>query len=102
MNDKNTQVTNNVRLNAIIEGRVQGVGFRAFTQRHGIEYGLTGWVRNRWDGTVEVVAEGSRMNLEKFLRVLQRGPFYGTTNRVKTNWRDATGEFNTFRIQMTG
>lgn len=88
-------------LHAIIEGRVQGVGFRAFSQREGIKCKLTGWVRNRWDGSVEVVAEGSIQDLEKFLHALQHGPFIGTTRHLKTEWRDATGDFNTFRIRMT-
>lgn len=47
------------RLYAVVEGRVQGVGFRYFTQERAVLLGLNGWVRNRWNGTVELIAEGS-------------------------------------------
>jgi acylphosphatase len=91
-----------IRLHAIVTGRVQGVGFRAFTQRNAIVLNLTGWVRNRWDGTVEIVAEGSSSSLDPFLLALQRGPRVGTTQNVKYDWLDATGEFSSFRVRMTG
>jgi acylphosphatase len=92
----------NRRLHATVSGRVQGVGFRAFTQRVAVNLDLFGWVRNRWDGTVEVVAEGSQPSLEKLLRFLQRGPYPGTTSQVQYDWMPASGEFSTFRIKMTG
>lgn len=91
-----------LRLHAIVKGRVQGVGFRAFTQRNAVTNNLTGWVRNRWNGTVEVVAEGQRPSLEALLQAIQRGPYPGTTRNVKVDWQLATGEFNSFRIRMTG
>jgi acylphosphatase len=90
------------RLHAVVEGRVQGVGFRAFTQRNAVLLGLTGWVRNRWDGTVEVVAEGPRPDLERFLRAIQHGPHVGTSREVKCDWQVATAEFSSFSIKMTG
>jgi acylphosphatase len=90
------------RLHAIIEGRVQGVGFRAFTQRNAVLFNLTGWVRNRWNGTVEVVAEGPRPDLNKFLGTLRRGPRMGTSRGVKFDWQRGKGEFSSFRVRMTG
>jgi acylphosphatase len=90
-----------IRLHTVIHGRVQGVGFRAFTQRVGIQNRLTGWVRNRWNGTVEAVAEGSRENLESYLHALHRGPFSGTTSRIVESWLDAKGDFQSFTIRMT-
>jgi acylphosphatase len=92
----------NVRLHATVEGRVQGVGFRYFTQENAIKLGLTGWVRNRWNGTVEIVAEGSREELEKLLQAIGRGPRAGTTQDVKFDWLTASGEFKRFRVRMTG
>ena len=91
----------NVRLHAIVEGRVQGVGFRYFTQENAVKLGLTGWVRNRWNRTVEVVAEGPQKDVEKLLQIIARGPRAGTTRDVKYDWRAATGEFDHFRIRMT-
>jgi len=91
-----------VRLHTIVEGRVQGVGFRYFTQERAVFLGLTGWVRNRWNGTVEITAEGSRADLEIFLKAIQRGPHPGTTQNVKSDWLTATGEFRSFQIRQTG
>jgi acylphosphatase len=89
------------RLHAIVEGRVQGVGFRAFVLERALELGLTGWVRNRWDGTVEVVAEGQKPVLEKLLTGLNRGPHVYTTSSVRSEWLSATGEFTRFQVRMT-
>jgi acylphosphatase len=90
-----------VCLHAIVEGHVQGVGFRAFVLDYALALGLTGWVRNRWDGTVEVLAEGPKMELEKLLAALQRGPRRYTTSDVHPEWLDATGEYSRFQVRMT-
>jgi acylphosphatase len=92
---------NLVRLHATAEGRVQGVGFRYFTQERAVFLGLTGWVRNRWDSTVELVAEGPQADVEILLKTIQRGPHPGTTRNVKFDFQEATGEFNSFRIRQT-
>ena len=89
------------RLHAIAEGRVQGVGFRAFVLERALELSLTGWVRNRWDGTVEVVAEGQKPDLEKLLTSLNRGPHAYTTSSVRSEWLSTTGEFTRFQVRMT-
>ena len=89
------------RLHAIVEGRVQGVGFRYFTQERAVFLGLTGWVRNRWNGTVELVAEGPKADLETLLRAIQRGPRAGTTQNVKVDWLETAGEFRSFQIRRT-
>ena len=89
------------RLSAIVDGRVQGVGFRYFTQERAVFLGLTGWVRNRWNGTVELVAEGPRADLDTLMQAIRRGPRTGTTRNVKVDWREATGEFSSFYIRRT-
>jgi acylphosphatase len=58
----------------IVSGRVQGVGFRYFTQDAARREGINGYVTNRDDGTVEAVAEGEADAIERFERVLRRGP----------------------------
>jgi acylphosphatase len=58
----------------VITGRVQGVGFRFFTEAAAVREGLRGWVRNVADGSVEVVAEGDREALERFERLIGHGP----------------------------
>ena len=82
-----------------MHGRVQGVGFRAHTQREAANLGLGGWVRNNHDGTVEVVAEGRKTALERFLHRLENGPSYATVTQVETSWESHTGEFNRFNIR---
>jgi acylphosphatase len=89
------------RLHAIIHGRVQGVGFRAFVIENGIALGVKGWARNRWDGTVEVVAEGDRQLLERFLFLLRRGPRMAKVTMVDLDWQPPTGEFTSFSVRST-
>jgi acylphosphatase len=90
-----------LRLHAIVEGRVQGVGFRYFVQEQAASLDLVGWVRNRWDGTVEVTAEGDQLTLSKFLAALQRGPRASSVSNVRTDWQPGVGEFSDFQIHMT-
>jgi acylphosphatase len=87
------------RLHAIVHGHVQGVNFRYHTSRTAQSLGLTGWVANRWDGTVEAVAEGQRQSLEKFLAFLHQGPPVATVLRVDAAWEPASGEFEHFRVR---
>ena len=90
------------RLHARVTGRVQGVGFRYFVQVNASQLNITGWVRNRWNGSVEVLAEGVRGDLETLLQAIGRGPRPGTTREVQSDWHPATGEFSSFRIRRTG
>jgi acylphosphatase len=89
------------RLHASISGRVQGVGFRAFVLDQARLARATGWVRNRWDDTVEVVAEGERSPLERLLSALRRGPPAAYVSDVKVDWGPATGEFDRFSVYPT-
>jgi acylphosphatase len=87
------------RLTAVVQGRVQGVGFRAYTQQEAVRLNLAGWVANRWDGSVKVVAEGPDINLERLVRWLQHGPPSAHVTDVGTTWDEATGEFRGFQIR---
>ena len=91
----------NDRLHATIEGRVQGVGFRAFVQANAEMLGLTGWVRNRWNGAVEVLVEGERSELEAFFDILRQGPRMSYVETITPEWLPATGEFNRFIVRST-
>lgn len=86
------------RLHAIVHGYVQGVGFRDFVSRTGRRLGLAGEVRNRPDGTVEVIAEGERPALEELLAALSRGPSEAEVQRVDAQWETARGTVAGFRI----
>jgi len=90
-----------IRLYAIVEGRVQGVGFRYFVEEWAVSLGVTGWVRNRWEGTVEVMAEADRSVLDKLLVALKRGPGAAYVCNIQEEWQPATGEFRDFRVRMT-
>jgi len=90
-----------MRLHATIEGRVQGVGFRMFVQEKASALGLTGWVRNRWDSSVEVLAEGDRPALDRLLAELRRGPRAAHVMEVVVEWGEATHEFSRFMVRST-
>jgi len=85
-----------MRLQATVHGRVQGVGFRHFTMQRAGELGLVGYVKNKWNRTVEVVAEGNRENLEMLLTHLHAGPRAANVTRVESIWLPETGEFHDF------
>jgi len=89
------------RLHAIVEGRVQGVGFRYFVLDQASALGVTGWVRNRWDGSVEVTAEGERDALDKLLAELNRGPRAANVTHVQVEWGTASREFGSFYVRST-
>jgi acylphosphatase len=86
-------------LQALVEGRVQGVYFRAFVLRHARALGLKGWVRNRSDGRVKVWAEGERSRLESLLKHLETGPPGARVEGVEVGWSDYRGEFGSFEIR---
>jgi len=88
----------NTRLEVILKGRVQGVGFRFFTIRLACRYKLTGQVRNTGIDKVEVIAEGPENILKAFLKELSLGPSSARVNEVKSYWNNATGEFDKFQI----
>jgi len=87
------------RLEAKIYGLVQGVGFRYFVKREARSLGISGWVRNVPDGSVEVVAEGEKDALEVLLSLLHRGPSFAVVKRVDYAWKDYKGEFSGFEIR---
>ena len=78
-------------MRAVVHGRVQMVGFRAFVIRHAGEAGLSGTVRNLDDGSVEVVLEGSRGSVERMLDLLRVGPTHARVERVDVEHESATG-----------
>ena len=86
------------RLHAMVRGDVQGVGFRYFVQRKAQQLGLTGWVRNNDDGTVELVAEGRRSDLEQLKQALEVGPRGARVDRVDAQWSGATGNLRGFDL----
>lgn len=86
------------RLTLKIEGRVQGVFFRASAAAEAGRLGLRGWVRNSSDGSVEAVAEGKKESLETLLAWCRHGPPGARVERVHALWQDYRGEFPDFRV----
>lgn len=90
--------TSNARLTALVGGRVQAVGYRAFVQRHARDLRLAGHVENLPDGRVEVIAEGPREALEVLLVHLRNGPTHAVVETLEVAWGEAVGErgFHTY------
>ena len=82
----------------LISGVVQGVGFRWFVERTANGFGLKGWVKNLYDGTVETYAEGEEGALKGFLEEIKIGPRSGRVAGVKANWQEYSGRYDDFRI----
>jgi acylphosphatase len=87
------------RLDAIVRGRVQGVGYRVFALREAMALGLDGFVANMSDGSVCVVAEGPRRDLEALVLRLEDGPPAGWVDAVQARWEPARGLGPGFRIE---
>ncbi len=87
------------RLHLRIVGRVQGVFYRATTQKAARALALYGWVRNCRDGGVELVAEGQVADCESLLEHCQRGPPGALVTEIDTEWGEPTGEFTDFEVR---
>jgi acylphosphatase len=87
------------RVNIIVRGRVQGVFYRARTKEKAIELELNGWVKNRMDGTVEIVAEGTKEDLERLVDWSKYGPEDAHVTKVEVKWQPFVDEFSDFTVQ---
>ena len=86
------------RAELIIEGRVQGVFYRASAQQEARRLGLTGEIANLPDGSVEAIAEGPKAQIEAFIEWCRRGPPSAQVENVRVKWLDPKGEFRAFRV----
>ncbi len=87
------------RLDVIVRGRVQGVGYRMYAGASARARGLVGWVTNEPDGSVRAVAEGPRADLEAWIAELAAGPPGAIVDRVEPAWSPAGGGFDRFAIR---
>jgi acylphosphatase len=87
-----------IRTHVLVEGRVQGVFFRAETRCIAQQHNLTGWVRNLPDGRVEAVFEGEEDDVEKAVQWCHKGPPSAMVTKVAVKKEPCTGEFETFSI----
>ena len=84
-----------------ISGQVQGVNFRYYTRQHALRLGLTGWVRNLWDGRVEVLLEGEEAAVRQMVEWCHTGPPAAYVVGVEIEWESPSGTLKNFDIQMT-
>jgi len=90
-----------MRVEGVVHGRVQGVGYRAFVRSQATLYHLRGWVRNDAKGTVTFVAEGERGALEAFLDDLHQGPMLARVTRIDEAWGPARELHGGFEVRYT-
>ncbi len=95
MTEKTAQITKSF----IVKGRVQGVGFRWFVEREAQMLGVAGWVRNNYDGSVEVLAMGTREQVAQLRERLQIGPRAARVDQVEETEVPAVKGLKTFRIE---
>ena len=88
------------RLKVLVSGRVQGVGFRDFVVWRARELGLKGSVRNRADGRMECIAEGSRESLEQLLAAIREGPQLARVEDMETNFEEPQGDLDGFGVEF--
>lgn len=85
-----------MRVHCFISGTVQGVFFRDFTVEAAKETNILGWVKNLSDGRVEIVAEGSPVNIIKFIALIKKGPKESKVKEIEMGEEPETGKFRTF------
>ncbi|MEW5758440.1 MAG: acylphosphatase [Candidatus Omnitrophota bacterium] len=87
------------QVNVIYKGRVQGIGFRFTVESIANKLGVCGWVKNLKDGNAEIMAEGEKENLEKFLKEVN-SYFSNYISDTEVFWFSATGKFKDFTIEF--
>lgn len=92
------QLMRNIRVQLIIEGSVQGVWFRDSARREAIRHGVTGWVKNRPGGTVQVLAEGPEDRVKRLVAWCHHGPPTARVTRVHETLEEWKGESTSFDI----
>jgi acylphosphatase len=92
-------MADNKRVHVYLTGRVQGVGFRAFTRRRAKKLGIKGWVKNLADGRVEAVFSGPEKKVERMLELVGQGPNFAKVDNMKSKEEDYKDEFNKFEVR---
>ena len=87
------------RVHLIIHGYVQGIFYRASTRETALSLGLSGWVRNMTDGSVEALFEGPVENLHNAIEWCRQGPPGAKVSKIDEKWSDSKAEFDSFEIK---
>jgi acylphosphatase len=88
----------NHRAEIIVNGLVQGVGFRYFVLRNGLSLGLKGYVKNLYSGEVIAVVEGEKFRINELFELMKQGPSHSYVKKVNIAWTSFNNEFTTFEI----
>ncbi len=90
---------NRSRAEIIVNGLVQGVGFRYFVLRNAAQLGLKGYVQNLFSGEVITIVEGDKALIEDLYRQIKVGPPYASVNNCIINWHEFKNEFKDFKVK---
>lgn len=87
------------QVHIIVSGLVQGVGFRYFVHRKALALGVRGWVRNLYNGDVEIEAEADKLVLEHFIQEVKTGPRAAWVKDARLRWHEEQEQFSGFEIR---
>ncbi|MBC7189494.1 acylphosphatase [Candidatus Aerophobetes bacterium] len=87
------------RAHILVEGKVQGVFFRATAKQVANSLGVKGWVKNRWDGKVELLVEGEEDAINRMIKWCHKGPPGAFVTNVEVEYEPFKGEFQNFTIR---
>jgi len=88
-----------LQLQIVVSGKVQGVGYRYFAQMKAVQFGITGWVKNRTDGAVEMVTTGTKENLDLFIEEISRGNPFSKVDQIEINEISLAEKYQSFTIK---
>ncbi len=88
------------RARIVVSGLVQGVGYRSFALIQARALGLSGYVRNDFDGTVELDVEGNRQDIQSLVTQLKQGPRAASVSDVEVRWAEFSGDFDGFEVRF--
>jgi acylphosphatase len=89
-----------VRAEIVVNGLVQGVGFRYFVMREAQKLGLNGYVKNLYTGEVLTVVEGEKAIVEEMIKKLKTGPIHASVKSCKVDWQETKNEFTDFEVRF--
>ena len=89
-----------VRAEIVVNGLVQGVGFRYFVMREAKKLALNGFVKNLYTGEVLTVVEGEKVNAEEMVKKLRVGPIHASVKSCKVDWQEPKNEFTDFEVKF--
>ncbi|MBL8103800.1 MAG: acylphosphatase [Anaerolineales bacterium] len=96
-----TTQTEKLRVHIWVKGRVQGVGFRSHVEYNALQIGVFGWVRNIGYDTVEVVAEGTKFQIDEFIQIVKQGPRVSRVDEAKVEYEQPTGMLEGFTVKRS-